>query len=196
MLIRAIATLACTAVLAAAGFAQVESPASRPMPEGNMKNMPAKDSTKPLPSPAAEAHVSLNGKSVTVHYNAPSLRGRKMIGGQDPYGKVWRTGANEATTLVTATNLKIGNLSVPAGTYTLFTLPSADTWLLIVSKDTGEWGLAYKESMDLGRTPMKGSTLSAPQEKMSISFENTKGDSTELHVKWDTIDRYVDVTAE
>ncbi|MEO8734926.1 MAG: DUF2911 domain-containing protein [Edaphobacter sp.] len=189
MLIRSIASLACTVVLATASLAQMA-----PM---NHEGARAPDkSAKPLASPVATAEVTLNGKYLKITYNRPSMRGRKIMGELVPYDKVWRTGANEATTLITKANLKIGTLSVPAGTYTLFTLPSADTWQLIVSKDTGEWGLAYKEASDLGRTPMQNNTLSAPQEKMSISFENTKGNSTELHVKWDTTDRYVNVTAE
>jgi hypothetical protein len=119
-----------------------------------------------------------------------------MVGGEDPYGKVWRTGANPATTLITKANLKIGTLAVPAGTYTIYTLPSPDTWLLIINKQTGQWGTEYHEDRDLGRTPMRSGTLPAAQEKMSISFENTKGNATELHVKWDKADEYVTVTAE
>jgi hypothetical protein len=185
----AIASLACTALLATAGVAQMA-----PM---NHEGAKATDkSAKPLLSPAATAEVTLDGKDVTIHYNAPSLRGRKMIGGEDPYGKVWRTGANPATTLITKAHLKVGTLDVPAGTYTIYTLPDPGTWLLIINKQTGQWGTVYNQNQDLGRTPMKSKTLPASQEKMSISFENTSGNSTELHVKWDKIDEYVDVTAE
>lgn len=95
---------------------------------------------KPLPSPAATASTTLDGKSVVIRYNAPSMRGRQIMGGLVPYGKVWRTGANPATTLVTAAHLKIGTLDVPAGTYTIYTLPNASTWMLIVNKQTGQWG--------------------------------------------------------
>ena len=154
------------------------------------------DSSKPLPSPAAKASVQLDGKSVTIDYNAPSLRGRKMIGGHDPYGKVWRTGANPATTLKTATNLKIGTLDVPAGTYTIYSLPNADKWLLIINKQTGQWGTEYDAKRDLGRTPLTGKTLGSPQEVMSISFENTSGPSTELHIRWDKADEFVKVMAQ
>jgi hypothetical protein len=161
-----------------------------------MNDMPTPQSAKPQPSPAATAMVTLNGKHIKINYNAPSMRGRKIMGGLVPYGQVWRTGANPATTLITQANLKIGTLSVPAGTYTIYTLPSADQWLLIINKQTGQWGTVYSQDQDLGRTPMKSNTLSSPQEKMSISFENTKGKSTELHVKWETTDEYVDVTAE
>ncbi len=165
----------------------------RPMPEMQGDAAAAK---KPLPSPAASAEVSLEGKKVVVRYNAPSVRGRKIMGGLVPYGQVWRTGANPATTLVTAANLKIGNLSVPAGTYTIYSLPSADAWMLIVNKQTGQWGTVYNQGQDLGRTPMTGNPLAKSQEVMSISFENTKGRSTELHVKWESTDEFVTMTAE
>lgn len=189
MLVRSIASLACTALLATASLAQ-----TTPMHHEGAKA--TENSAKPLLSPPATAEVALNGKDITIHYNAPSLRGRKMIGGEDPYGQVWRTGANPATTLITKAHLKIGTLDVPAGTYTIYTLPNVDQWLLIINKQTGQWGTEYHQERDLGRTPMKSKTLSSPQEKMSISFENTKGNSTELHVKWDKADEYVDITAE
>jgi hypothetical protein len=147
-------------------------------------------------SPPAKASVSLNGKAVTINYNSPRLKGRTVGSEVAPYGEVWRTGANPATTLVTATNLKIGTLDVPAGTYTLFTLPSKDQWLFIVSKKTGEWGIPYPEGDDLGRTPMTSKSAASSQEDMSISFENTKDSTTELHVKWGTTDQYVTVKAQ
>ena len=179
---RLLAALACTALLSLALPAQMKMGEEKP--------------GEPLASPAATANVTLNGKAITINYNSPRKRGRKIVGDVVPYGEVWRTGANPATTLVTATNLKIGTLDVPAGTYTLFTLPSKDQWLFIVSKKTGEWGIPYPEGNDLGRTPMTGKTLSSPQENMSISFENTKGPATELHVKWENTDQYVPVTAK
>lgn len=163
------------------------------MPE---TSAPQAASTKPLASPVAESTVKLNGHELKIHYNSPSMRGRKIMGNLVPYGQVWRTGANEATTFTTTTNLKVGTLSVPAGTYTIFTLPSADQWLLIINKQTGEWGLAYDESKDLGRTPMQAAPMSSPQEAMSITFENTHGNTTQMHVKWETTDRYVTITAQ
>ena len=182
MFLRPLTSIACSVLLTTACFAQM----------GEMKSEPAKS----LPSPAAKASVQLNGKSVTIDYNAPSLRGRKMIGGHDPYGKVWRTGANPATTLKTATNLKIGTLDVPAGTYTIYSLPNAEKWLLIINKQTGQWGTEYEQKQDLGRTPLTSKTLSSPQEVMSISFENTSGASSELHIKWDKADEFVNVSAQ
>lgn len=151
---------------------------------------------KPLASPAATASTTLDGKSVVIRYNAPSVRCRKVMGGLVPYGKVWRTGANPATTLVTGTRLKIGTVDVPAGTYTIYSLPGAETWMLIVNKQTGQWGTVYHQDQDLGRTVMTTNPLAMPQETMSISFEHTHGHTTELHVKWEKTDAYVTVEAE
>ncbi len=158
--------------------------------------VPSSDGKK-LPSPAADATVSLGGKQLKITYNSPSVRGRKIFGGQVPYGEVWRTGANPATTFTTAANLRIGNLQVPAGTYTLYSLPSErDAWQLIVNRQTGQWGTEYSQAKDFGRTPMTANALAAPQEMMSLSFENTHGTTTQLHMKWEKVDEYVTVTAE
>jgi hypothetical protein len=148
----------------------------------------------PMPSPPATASVTLDRQVVTIHYNAPSIRGRKIMGGLVPYGQVWRTGANPATTLIAPVDLHIGSLNVPAGTYTVYTLPSATEWKLIINKQTGQWGTEYNQNQDLGRIAMKKKALPKPQEVMSISFENTAGKKTELHVKWETTDVYVPVT--
>ena len=151
---------------------------------------------KPLLSPPAQATVQLNEKQVTIDYNTPLMRGRKIFGGLVPYDKVWRTGANPATTLKTETDLKIGAATVPAGTYTLYTLPSETTWKLIINKQTGQWGTVYTESQDLARVDMRKDALPRPQEKMSISFEKTQGNRTQLHVRWDTTDVWVPVVAQ
>jgi hypothetical protein len=148
-----------------------------------------------LPSPAATASVTVAGGTIDIRYNTPQMRGRKIMGGLVPYGKVWRTGANPATTLITSVPLKFGSLLVPAGTHTLYSLPSADTWQLILNNQTGQWGLTYNQGMDLGRIPMQSKPMAAPQEGMSLSFENTTPTSTELHIRWETTDRYVVITA-
>ena len=148
-----------------------------------------------LLSPAATASVTVAGGTIDIRYNSPQMRGRKIMGGLVPYGKVWRTGANPATTLITSVPLKFGALLVPAGTHTLYTLPSAERWQLILNNQTGQWGLTYNQGMNLGRIPMQAKPMSAPQEGMTISFENTTPTSTELHIRWETTDRYVVITA-
>jgi hypothetical protein len=158
---------------------------------------PSNDNSKKLPSPAAKASVTLDGKQVTISYNSPSLRGRQVGAELAPYGKVWRTGANPATTLKTDVNLKMGTLTLPAGTYTIYSIPSATQWQLIINKQTGQWGTVYNQDQDLGRTPMqRAAAPSSPVEAFKIEFENTRGKRTELHLIWETTDVFVPVVAQ
>jgi hypothetical protein len=162
---------------------------------GGVNTPPPAQAPQAMPSPPATASVTVAGGTIDVHYNTPHMRGRKIMGELVPYGKVWRTGANPATTLITSVPLTFGTLLVPAGTHTIYTLPSADTWLLIINNQTGQWGLTYDQAQDLGRTPMMAKPMTTPQEVMSISFENTTKISTEMHIRWETTDRYVVIRA-
>src|SRR5260370_18748 len=103
------------------------------------------------PSPAASASCDLGGgKTIKTDYSSPRAKGRKIYGALVPFGEVWRTGANAATTFVTSSDVVVGGKSVPAGSYTIFAGPTADKWTLIVNKKTGEWGIPYKyESTEL-----------------------------------------------
>ena len=92
-------------------------------------------------SPPAKAECKFpDGKTIHVDYSSPRMRGRKIFGDLVAYGEPWRAGANEATTFVIDADMNVGGKSVPAGSYTLFALPKADSWTLIISKQTGEWG--------------------------------------------------------
>ncbi len=177
----------------ASAQATPQESAAKPMPsmQGEMQ------SDKPLLSPPATADVRLDGKQILVNYNSPAMRGRKIMGGQVPYGQVWRTGANPATSFMTEADLMIGTLRVPAGKYTLYTLPAAPgtPWMLIINTQTGQWGTVYKQDMDLGRTEMHSGKLPVPQESMSITFQNTTMHRTELHVKWESTDEWVEIKA-
>src|SRR5438105_8224992 len=127
-------------------------------------------SKRPSPRGSAECKFP-DGKTIKVDYSSPRAKGRKIFGGLVPYGEVWRTGANEATTLVTDTDLTIGGKDVPAGSYTVFTVPNEDKWTFIVNKKTAEWGIPYKyESDELLRTDMKVEKLSSPMENFTITF--------------------------
>jgi hypothetical protein len=139
------------------------------------------------PSPPAQATWDLGGgKSVTIDYSSPRAKGRKIYGELIPFGQVWRTGANEATTLVTPVDLVIGGTTVPAGSYTIFTIPNKDKWTLIISKKTGEWGTDYPgQANDLARVDMKVSTLPSPVENFTISFEKA-GNGANLNIDWET----------
>src|ERR1700712_2631522 len=149
-----------------------------------------------LPSPGRVADVTLGAAKIHIDYGAPSLRGRKAAGGElMPYDTWWRTGANEATSFETTSDLMVGTLRVPAGKYTLVTLPSAGTWQLVICKHTGQWGTDRFEKDDLGKVPMTKVALPSPQEVMSIGFEKTAGKKTQLHIKWETTDVWVPVSA-
>ncbi len=149
---------------------------------------------EPLLSPRKQAEASINGHTVKLDYGAPSMRGRKIMGGLVPYTTWWRTGANEATAFETNSDLMVGTLRVPAGKYTLVTLPSEGEWQLVFCKHLGQWGTDRFEADDLGKTPMKKAALPAPQELMSITFQNATPKGIEIHVKWETTDVWVPIT--
>lgn len=122
-------------------------------------------------SPSAETSATIGGKKVTIEYNAPSARGREVEGGLIPYGKVWRLGADSATTLTTEGPIMIGNLKVPAGAHTLYIHAAQNGWKLAVNKQTGQWGTVYTEGQDLGRVDMKVEKTTAPVETMKITLQ-------------------------
>ncbi len=138
------------------------------------------------PSPPASATCKFSdGKTVKIDYSSPRAKGRKIFGGLVPYGEVWRTGANDATTFVTDTNVSLDGKAIPAGKYTLFTLPKADAWTLIISKKTGEWGTDYPgEKEDLVRVPMMVSQTSGPVENFTIAFDQA-GSKCTLRMEWE-----------
>jgi hypothetical protein len=139
------------------------------------------------PSPPATAKCDLpGGKTITVDYSSPRAKGRKVFGGLVPYGEPWRTGANEATTFVTTADLMVGGKHVPAGSYTIFTIPNKDKWTLIVSKKTGEWGIPYPGvDMDLVRADMNASSTAAPVDNFTIAFDKGDKDCT-LRIEWES----------
>jgi hypothetical protein len=149
------------------------------------------------PSPSASASCDLGGgKSVKTDYSSPRMKGRKIYGGLVPYGQVWRTGANEATTFVTSTNLSVGGTTVPAGSYTIFTVPNADKWSLVISKGTGEWGTDYPGAdKDLARIDMKVSKLPSPVENFTVSYTKS-GMGCTMQLDWETTRASVDISAK
>jgi hypothetical protein len=157
------------------------------------------------PSPPGHAEVDLGGKKITVDYSRPSVRNpktghvRKIFGEGagylEPYGcnpgcdgkgnQAWRLGANEATTFKTEADLDINGTTVPAGEYTLFAIPNADNWTLVISKKTGEWGIPYPgEQYDLARVPMQVSKLSSPVERFTISLDKQGDDTAVMNAEW------------
>ncbi len=149
------------------------------------------------PSPPAKAECKLaGGKSVVIDYSSPRAKGRKIFGDLVPYGQVWRAGANESTTFITNADLSVGGTPVPAGSYTIFAIPNADKWTLVISKKTGEWGTAYPgPGEDLARIEMKASKLSSPLENFTIGFEQS-GATCTLHMDWETTRASVDIAKQ
>jgi len=147
------------------------------------------------PSPPAQAKCDLGGgKSLTIDYSSPRAKGRKIMGGLVPYGQVWRAGANEATTFVTDADLNVGGTTVPAGKYTIFTVPEEAKWTLVISKKTGEWGTAYPgPSEDLARVAMKVSKTPAMVEDFTIAFDKS-GAACALRMEWENTRASIDIS--
>jgi hypothetical protein len=141
-------------------------------------------------SPPAETSVTLAGKTIRVKYSAPSMRGRKIFGGLEPYGRVWRAGANDATALHTDANL------VPKGDYTLFVYLDPKQWQLVVSKATGEWGLDYDPSRDLGRVKMDMSKPPRPIETYKMTLSSLGANKAKLQLAWESTIAEVPITVK
>jgi hypothetical protein len=143
-------------------------------------------------SPPARATASIGGRSVTVQYSAPSVRGRKIFGAggllsRDPTYPIWRAGANAATTLKTEGGLEVGGLTAPAGNYTLYVdVKDPEQWELVISKATGQWGLTYPgPSSDLGRVKMTMSRPPALVETLKYALTDKGGGAGELRLEWE-----------
>ena len=149
---------------------------------------------QPFQSPPATTSVTINGKAIRINYSAPSMHGRKIFGGLEPYGRVWRAGANEATALHTDANLDVAGLNVPKGDYTLFVRLDEKQWQLIVSKQTGEWGLDYDKGQDLGRVPMEMSKPAKPIETFKITLSAAGPSKGKLQLGWEDTIASVDFT--
>lgn len=143
---------------------------------------------KPRASPHETVSAEVGGAKVSITYGRPYMKGRKVAGGLIPYTSVWRTGADEATTLTTDKMLMFGSLHVPAGSITLWTAAAeAGAWKLVLNKETGQWGTAYKPENDLGRVDMTIEKLDTPVEQFTIAIEPGTGKSGRIVMTWDTV---------
>jgi len=128
--------------------------------------------------------VSAEGKDVKVSYGQPSKRGRVIFGGLEPYGKVWRTGANEATEITFAKNATFGGKPIKAGTYSLFTIPTETEWTVILNPELKQWGAyGYDKIKDKDALQVKAPSkkLDTPVEKLSLRFN----EQNSLIIEWD-----------
>jgi hypothetical protein len=146
-----------------------------------------------LSPPARAACKFADGKTISVNYSSPRMRGRKIFGDLVPFGEVWRVGADDATSFVPNVEVTAGGKAIPAGRYTLFALPTPDKWTLIVSKQIGEWGIPYPGAQfDFARMDMKISKLSARLENFTISFD-ASGSSCTMKFDWELTRASIDI---
>jgi hypothetical protein len=144
-------------------------------------------------SPPATESKTIGGKTITIKYNSPRVNGRvgKLFGkdgriGQDPNYPIWRAGANPATAFHTDTDLTVGGLAVPKGDYSLYVnLADPEHWELVINKQTGQWGLDYDRSRDLGRVKMTMSRPPAPIENLKYTLVDEGGNKGKLTLEWE-----------
>jgi hypothetical protein len=145
-------------------------------------------------SPPANTSITIAGEQIQIEYYAPSMHGRKIMGGLVPFGEVWCTGANWATKLTTQANLEIGGLRLPAGSYSIWTLPNQKEWTLIINKQTGQFHLDYDSSRDFSRTKMDLKTLTAPVETFTIELRSDGGNKGTLALLWERTEASIPFT--
>jgi hypothetical protein len=153
-------------------------------------------------SPAEQTSVMLGGKTLSIKYSAPSVRGRKIFGAggllsNDPTYPAWRAGANSATSFHTDADLDIGGLAVPKGDYTIYAwVADPDNWQLIINKETGQWGLSYDAKKDVGRVKMTMSKPSGLIEMYKMTLSATGPKSARLQLEWEHHIASVSITAK
>jgi hypothetical protein len=135
---------------------------------------------KKMPSPPAKAEGKSGAAAITIDYHQPSAKGRKMLGGINPYGEVWRTGANKTTTITVSAPVKIEGQDLAAGTYGLFTIPGENEWTIIINKGVAWGAYSYKDSEDVLRVKVKPGKTAAFVETFNISVENDQ-----VVLKWE-----------
>jgi len=168
--------------LAACSGADPETQAAAPADSAAASEAEAPAQQQPA-SPRDTAELVHAGERILVDYGRPYMRGRTIMGGLVPYGEVWRTGANAATTFVTPRDVRIGGTSVPAGTYTLYTLPGESEWQLIINRQTGQWGTEYDQAQDLARVPMQVERTASPVDQFTITLRD--GSPAALVMEWE-----------
>lgn len=126
---------------------------------------------KPMASPRDSVSGKVAGAAISINYGSPSVKGRKIWGDLVPYGKVWRTGANEATRFTTDKAITIEGKQLPAGTYSFFAIPGEKEWTIIFNKTANQWGAYdYKQADDALRVTVKAHVASATAEKLKYSI--------------------------
>ena len=147
---------------------------------------PAPQVAFPQASPLATLKQRIGVTDIEVAYSRPSAKGRVMLGGNNPYGEVWRTGANNATRITFSTPVTVQGEHLDAGTYELFSIPGKDQWTVIFQKASGQWGAySYDAKNDILRVTAKPVALSEPVETFTIEFNDILGGSATLNLVWE-----------
>jgi hypothetical protein len=136
-------------------------------------------------SPRAKTDIKIDGKDISIAYYAPSMHGRKIMGDLVPFGEVWCTGANWATTITSDSALDIGGLHLAKGSYTIWTIPDQKEWTLIINKQTGQYHTDYDATQDLGRTKMDVKKLDDAVETFKIDLREKEPHQGVLALMWE-----------
>jgi hypothetical protein len=148
-------------------------------------------------SPHESTSGTIDGSEITITYGRPSMRGREVFGRLVPYGRVWCPGADEATTLDSTHDLRLGDLLIPAGPHTIWMLPTPDKWTLIVSKEPSGFHTNYNSSADLGHVDVRKRSLDAPVEQLTFAVvKNPEGRGGLVTMSWETTEVSVPFTVQ
>lgn len=140
----------------------------------------------PAPSSTQSIKQDFGLASIELSYSRPDMKGRKIFGDLVPFGKVWRTGANGATTITFGDEVTIGGQKIPAGKYGLLTIPDKASWTIIITKQLDVTSpAAYKQENDVVRAQAKTESLKAPMETFTMQFGDVKSTSCNLQIMWD-----------
>ena len=150
----------------------------------------------PAPSPTQSIKQDFGLSSVELIYSRPGMKGRKIFGDLVPWGKVWRTGANNATRIKFNDDVNFGGQPLKAGEYALYTVPGVNEWEIIINKGSANWGTEYKQEDDIFRVKAKPMNLEQPVETFTMQFANVKPTSTDLRIMWDRTAVAVPITTD
>ncbi len=140
----------------------------------------------PAPSPTQTIKQDFGLGSIELTYSRPSVKGRKIFGGHEPFGEIWRTGANAATKIKFTEPVEMGGKKLDTGTYVIYTIPNKNTWEVIINKGLENWGAdGYKDSLDVVRFKVPAKQTTEKVETMTMQFANVKAESCDLHIMWE-----------
>jgi hypothetical protein len=142
-------------------------------------------------SPAAKSEIIIAGKKIRIDYYAPSIHGRKIMGALVPFGEVWCTGANYATQITADADLRINDVKLPKGSYSLWSIPGEKEWTLIINKQTGQFHLDYDPSMDFARTKLSVKKVAEPVETLRIDLRTAGDNRGVIAIGWENTEAFV-----